>query len=380
MRLAWLLVVAGCSASGPRDVVGPFTGSSHRFVIDRFRWPITPSGKITVGDDLDGNGTLDNKVAEVISSLDAVHDITTHTDDMIASGALASEIEIVADDLAADDTAGVYYHGVAGDQPIPVGGRLTAGGFAPNRTRDTRVPGEATLRLPIFADADPIVVRAVGLEIELTPDGTGGFDGLVCGGMRPEDLSEPEFVAVTQMITADPQDHLVLVALSDTDHDGELSRDEVASSLISAARQLDIELYDHGRYHPTPEPAGYYARDALSFGFTIHLSPCPSGRCTIAPPADVCHDRVRDGDETDVDCGGSCQRCPAAAACLAPADCQTGACDAGRCRAPSCSDGLLDGVETAVDCGGGCAGCAKGQRCILDHDCAGGHCTMGSCE
>jgi hypothetical protein len=66
---------------------------------------------------------------------------------MIASGALGSEVEIVADDLTDDSTVAVLYLGAAGDQATPVGGRLTASGFVPNRTRDTCLPGEAVLRL-----------------------------------------------------------------------------------------------------------------------------------------------------------------------------------------------------------------------------------------
>src|SRR6185436_837646 len=90
---------------------------------------------------------------------------------------------------------------------------------------------------------------------------------------------------------------------------------------------------------------------------------------------DPCHDRVRNGDETDVDCGGSCGRCPATAACRVEGDCQTAACDAGRCRAASCSDGVLDGFESDLDCGGNCSPCALGKRCSVTHDCAVGQCS-----
>src|SRR5207253_2250042 len=97
-----------------------------------------------------------------------------------------------------------------------------------------------------------------------------------------------------------------------------------------------------------------------------------------------CRDRIRDGGETDVDCGGPCQPCQASAACAGGGDCQSGACDAGHCRAPSCSDGVRDGVETDVDCGDNCAGCQLGQVCASGGDCASGHCnnplgSLGSC-
>jgi hypothetical protein len=42
---------------------------------------------------------------------------------------------------------------------------------------------------------------------------------------------------------------------------------------------------------------------------------------------------------------------------------------------PPCSDGVLDGNESDVDCGGSCgATCADGQRCLGNADCRGGVC------
>jgi hypothetical protein len=95
-----------------------------------------------------------------------------------------------------------------------------------------------------------------------------------------------------------------------------------------------------------------FAGELLSLGFQVHLAPCAVGRCSDAAPVDRCHDRVRDGDESDVDCGGSCPlACAGGLACRGPADCQTGTCGAGTCTAPSCTDGVRDGFETGVDCG-----------------------------
>lgn len=59
------------------------------------------------------------------------------------------------------------------------------------------------------------------------------------------------------------------------------------------------------------------------------------------------------------------------------------ACTEGLCygRAPSlCGDGLRDGSETDVDCGGGgCPLCTGGRGCITDADCASGSCGAGTC-
>ena len=49
-----------------------------------------------------------------------------------------------------------------------------------------------------------------------------------------------------------------------------------------------------------------------------------------------CTDGFLDGDELEVDCGGSCPPCPSP---------------------PSCFDGIQNGLETGIDCGGSCAAC-----------------------
>ena len=116
-------------------------------------------------------------------------------------------------------------------------------------------------------------------------------------------------------------------------------------------------------------------------------------RAAPAPPAQ-CTDGVKDGSETDVDCGGG--RCPACAdgkACTAGADCPSGTCASGKCASPSaqCIDGVKDGSETDVDCGGGtCPACVNGKSCGVNSDCSSNNCDatthqcaaqgMGSCS
>src|SRR4029079_4445692 len=45
------------------------------------------------------------------------------------------------------------------------------------------------------------------------------------------------------------------------------------------------------------------------------------------------------------------------------------ACELGRCKA-SCIDGVRNGTETDVDCGGNCNACADGQHCSVYTDCS----------
>ncbi len=97
--------------------------------------------------------------------------------------------------------------------------------------------------------------------------------------------------------------------------------------------------------------------------------------------AQQCSNKKMDGDETDVDCGGSCTACPADKACKLDSDCTTSTCIEGRCYDPSCRDGRQDNDETDVDCGGpSCMPCKATQHCALGTDCANGNpCIGGTC-
>lgn len=109
---------------------------------------------------------------------------------------------------------------------------------------------------------------------------------------------------------------------------------------------------------------------------------CSSFRCVAGVcQAPSCSDGVRNADEVDVDCGGSCPLgCAAGQHCAAGSDCQGGVCQHAQCAAATCFDGLQNGQETGVDCGGGtCAGCADGSPCASPGDCWGALCSGGVC-
>jgi hypothetical protein len=113
------------------------------------------------------------------------------------------------------------------------------------------------------------------------------------------------------------------------------------------------------------------------------VSDCATALCTdnlcVLPVG--CGNDVKDGDETGVDCGGSCEGCENGEACATGADCLSGSCDSLVCVAPaSCSNEIKDGPETDVDCGGGCPDCADGKSCGVDGDCASSWCDAGTCK
>jgi hypothetical protein len=81
----------------------------------------------------------------------------------------------------------------------------------------------------------------------------------------------------------------------------------------------------------------------------------------------TCTDGVKNGPETDIDCGGSCQPCADGKACAAAADCATQQCSGGTCcltkeyakeSGPTQGQGELcceagDDLVTYSDCGSG---------------------------
>lgn len=109
-------------------------------------------------------------------------------------------------------------------------------------------------------------------------------------------------------------------------------------------------------------------------------------------PVGACDNAVQDGDETDVDCGGSCAAgCGAGEGCVEDSDCASDDCDAdnGTCGGGDsgggggtatagdggCDDGVRNQDETDVDCGGLCgATCESGESCSEDGDCVSDAC------
>ena len=367
MRRSLCVLVVALAACKPayHDVTGPFTGTTHRFVVDRFLLPIDPTD---FGDDLNGDGRTDDQLREVAIELAGQRYLTTSIDDMLGSGALSPVVEITTDDpaLRDDPTVGVRFVGEDGEPGAEMGGSLTGGLLTTNPMRLTHAPASATLHLPLYRHADPLTLPAIGLELDVAADGSG-FAGYLRGAWLAPTYLMPAWSGLAQMIAANPPELSSLVRLLDADKDGAVSFDEFTQSgLIENLISPDVQLTDgHGRWAPSRDNR---ARDSLSFAVGIHLVPCATGSCH-APPASTCDDRATDGDESDVDCGGSCLPCVSGARCRVDADCQIGRCDAGACATPTCSDGVRDGLETDVDCGWNCPRCPSGKHCYDGHDC-----------
>lgn len=360
-------LLAAC-AEPTGEVTGPYTGPVARYVIDSIAIPSTKDEIARYAGDLGGTAEVDNRFGAITRTLrDWGDDLTSGGTDMIASGAIRSYLELQLDDLDNDESVAVTYLGRSDAPAITVGARLRDGELRSNRTRSSAHLGLARLYLPIFLDADPSVVDLHGLEIDLSPDPRGGLDGVVRGAFAHADVEEMVYAGVVAMFTAHPGVHKglreIFEGAPDAVRDGVPSRHEVLdNSLVRALLAPDLDLPGVG--------------PAISFAFGIHLRRCQGDTCPVPAIGDHCQDRVRDGDESDVDCGGSCLPCAGARTCGDGDDCQSGACPGGTCAAPSCADGIENGFEGDVDCGGVCRDkCGAGKRCDDHLDCASDVCT-----
>lgn len=113
---------------------------------------------------------------------------------------------------------------------------------------------------------------------------------------------------------------------------------------LAAACSLTLPLDELDRDPPWPSDSGVDADagDAPKDGADGAADGADAA--TDAPTdgdadASTCTNKAFDPDETDVDCGGVCPKCGAGKKCKVAADCQSAACDSGKCL--PCPIGML---------------------------------------
>jgi len=104
---------------------------------------------------------------------------------------------------------------------------------------------------------------------------------------------------------------------------------------------------------------------------------CSNKKCVQA----TCNDDMKNGKESDKDCGGSCIKCGDDKNCNEDSDCESNYCAYGTCNSDTCFDKKLSGSETDVDCGGACpTKCSEGSYCDSNEDCVSGtECYLEKC-
>ncbi|MFA5797755.1 MAG: hypothetical protein WC916_07035 [Candidatus Woesearchaeota archaeon] len=94
-----------------------------------------------------------------------------------------------------------------------------------------------------------------------------------------------------------------------------------------------------------------------------------------------CQNKIKDGDEVNIDCGGAdCSGCALNQSCIKNADCDSENCQNQKCTIHPCKNTIKDGNETDVDCGGSCTTkCTVSKTCSKNSDCASNNCEAGKC-
>jgi len=138
---------------------------------------------------------------------------------------------------------------------------------------------------------------------------------------------------------------------------------------------IDVDLNDSQKYYlkvQAKNSVGLWGENMTSSNkITVDLDLAPAN----------CNNNRKDGDETDIDCGGFCDGCSIGKDCLLDADCDTLFCNSqnNKCATASCTDRVKNGAETDVDCGGGkCKKCDNGDSCRKNTDCKTNNCDSSS--
>ncbi len=148
-----------------------------------------------------------------------------------------------------------------------------------------------------------------------------------------------------------------------------------ATTQDSTFTARELRLRDGERYYVqayAQNRAGLRTATVRSSGVIVNV---------LLNTAYACSDRVRDGDESDVDCGGSCTvKCQNGKSCVASSDCKGAYCVNSICRSGNCTDSYQNQDESDIDCGGSCANkCVIGSMCRKSSDCESALCTGGTC-
>ncbi|MCL2779398.1 MAG: hypothetical protein FWD73_15500 [Polyangiaceae bacterium] len=165
-----------------------------------------------------------------------------------------------------------------------------------------------------------------------------------------------------------------------------------ADDEVKNGNETDVDCGSSGNGTDTHAPACDVGK-ACNEGADCTSFLCTDNVC-VAPVAPTCNDKILNGDETDVDCGGSCKDdqgnpkgCAVGQTCAKDGDCTDGNCVDSKCSQPTSNDNKVDGNETDVDCGSSGPGidthapkCKSTKKCITNADCLSAGCNYdGRC-
>lgn len=166
------------------------------------------------------------------------------------------------------------------------------------------------------------------------------------------------------------------------DHSGVEDGYQVQRAVVGAEFNPVADLRENSTTYDDPEADvntsyQYRVLAKRDGGFSDQSNVARAGPCVPVSATEICgtgEDNDCDGavEEADPDCQLTCNwnQCPSGFACD-----QNGYCF------PHCGNGVHDGDESDVDCGGSaCARCQSGQHCWVEVDCASASCVNNICQ
>ncbi len=274
-------------------VVDP-AGDDHFYVANTINVPTSASEANVLGIDLDGDGSVDNALGQIMATLAGVGaDPQGAIDSFLENGEMLQLFHVKATDLVAATGVGVAaYVGQDADDPVDPSNNFSGTGmFAiqPDTPTDSELVGDVVagrlragpdtmpLNIVIGPGTEPILVNLVGARVEADLSATNLGNAKLGGALTAADIDAqliPGIAAAMQaMVDADcpggtcapgSAGETILGLGFDANDDGMITADELRmSALISSLLQPDVDLFDaDGNFDPRSDGVN----DSLSFG------------------------------------------------------------------------------------------------------------------
>jgi hypothetical protein len=316
--------LAGCGGDDaiPAVTMGPPAGSPKaQYVVSKL---LIPTSRMTFGMDLNGDGTKDNQLGNILGTLKSQGlDTQASVDVAVSTG----EVVILLDELSIDPTfsadSGAQADVFIGNS-LPMGsmldvtgkgmftvntapgkgtflGRIANSVFNSNSPVTAKVPVQATLALPLVMGGMPVQLSVTAAHLQFTRSGTGLMMGQLNGAVSNTDVQNTIIPSVAKVlddrVTKDPTGGQNGQILSIFDNggaadaacgttcknpagsvradgtaspmcaakgDGHIDLCEVSTnSIIKGLLTGDVQLFQNGAYSPQANPT---AKDSLSLG------------------------------------------------------------------------------------------------------------------
>ncbi|HUJ59590.1 MAG TPA: hypothetical protein VLX92_13885 [Kofleriaceae bacterium] len=259
------------------------TGMHYHYVIDHVNVPTTSAQAQADGLDLDGNGTIDNQLGNVLATFTSQgFDFQTTVSQDVDDGAIImlGDLQASALDNASDagftlytgtnpqppacssPTDTVCRHHLTGSAMFDVAASPRdnpLAGAIVNGTYTTTTSGHLSVQLALAGN--PVTLTLIGARAKLVPTATTITTGILAGAITTTDLDTKVFPAVQQAVTAtiaadctaltspptcgcaSGSQGASLIALFDANHDCAVSVDEIENNqLIQALFAPDVTV------------------------------------------------------------------------------------------------------------------------------------------